>query len=78
VVDVFVPACDAREPPMDSHELNDHAILSRRPSAHVFGRYYSMLLNNGRRRKMMMVMVVMITMITAVLWRLACRDYQGV
>mmetsp|Transcript_16245 Transcript_16245/g.30727 ORF Transcript_16245/g.30727 Transcript_16245/m.30727 type:complete len:854 (-) Transcript_16245:1090-3651(-) len=44
-VDIFIPSCDAREPPMDSHELNDHAIISRRRSADVFGRYYSILLN---------------------------------
>lgn len=38
--DVFIPSCDAREPAMDESELNDHILISRRPSADVFGNYY--------------------------------------
>lgn len=41
--DIFVPSCDARDPPMDSHELNDHFMISRRESADIFGNYYSSL-----------------------------------
>ncbi len=41
--DIFVPSCDARDPPMDSHELNDHLLISRRGTADIFGNYYSTL-----------------------------------
>merc|ERR1712008_390245 len=40
---VFVPSCDANDPPLDENELNDHMLLSRRSSADVFGNYYSNL-----------------------------------
>ena len=40
---IFVPSCDARDPPMDSNELNDHLLISRRNAADIFGNYYSTL-----------------------------------
>ena len=42
--DVFVPSCDARDPPLDPNEINDHILISRRKSAGIFGNYYSTLL----------------------------------
>lgn len=39
--DVFIPACDARDPPMDPHELCDHGMIARRGVADIFGRYFS-------------------------------------
>ena len=41
--DVFVPACDARDPPLHPSEMNDHMLISRRNSADLFGKYYSTL-----------------------------------
>jgi len=41
--DVFVPSCDARDPPLESSEINDHILISRRDTAHLFGNYYSTL-----------------------------------
>eukprot|EP00594_Rhizosolenia_setigera_P014163 CAMPEP_0178966900 /NCGR_PEP_ID=MMETSP0789-20121207/17198_1 /TAXON_ID=3005 /ORGANISM="Rhizosolenia setigera, Strain CCMP 1694" /LENGTH=442 /DNA_ID=CAMNT_0020652255 /DNA_START=861 /DNA_END=2186 /DNA_ORIENTATION=- len=41
--DVFIPACDARNPPMDEAEINDHILLSRRDVAEIFGNYYTTL-----------------------------------
>ncbi len=43
--DIFVPSCDARDPPMDSSELNDHLLISRRGAADIFGNYYTTLHN---------------------------------
>ena len=40
---IFVPSCDARDPPMDSNELNNHLLISRRNAADIFGNYYSTL-----------------------------------
>ena len=56
--DIFVPACDARDPPMDSNELNDHAIISRRRVAEMFGKYYSILLSNHANKNSSMNMSV--------------------
>ena len=41
--DVYVPACDARSPPLHPQEINDHILISKRSSADVFGNYYSTL-----------------------------------
>ena len=41
--DVFAPSCDARDPPLAIHEMNDHIIISRRRSADIFGNYYTKL-----------------------------------
>lgn len=41
--DAYVLSCDARVPPMLSHEINDHAIVVTREKAHVLGRYYTSL-----------------------------------
>ena len=41
--DIFVPSCDARDPPLHPLELNDHILISRRKSAEIFGNYYSTL-----------------------------------
>ena len=41
--DAYVLSCDARKPAMLSAELCDHAILVRRPKAHIFARYFSQL-----------------------------------
>ena len=38
--EVFVPSCDAREPPMDISEINDHIIIAKRSVADLFGNYY--------------------------------------
>lgn len=47
--DIFVPACDARNPRMDSHELCDHILISRRNAADLFGNYYSTLFQTDIR-----------------------------
>ncbi|GAX13469.1 hypothetical protein FisN_36Lu044 [Fistulifera solaris] len=39
--DLFIPACDARDPPRDPHELCDHGMVARRGVADIFGRYFS-------------------------------------
>ena len=39
--DLFVPSCDARDPPFERNEINDHIIISRRKAAEVFGHYFS-------------------------------------
>jgi len=41
--DIFIPACDVRDPPLDPHEISDHILISRRNSADLFGKYYSTL-----------------------------------
>ncbi|GFH53889.1 hypothetical protein CTEN210_10365 [Chaetoceros tenuissimus] len=41
--DIFIPACDARDPPLQPSEINDHILVSRRDTADVFGNYYSEL-----------------------------------
>jgi len=41
--DAYVLSCDARVPPMLSHEINDHAIIVARKNAQVLGRYYTSL-----------------------------------
>ena len=42
--DVCVPSCDARDPPLESSEINDHILISRRnTAARLFGNYYSTL-----------------------------------
>lgn len=41
--DVFLPSCDARDPPMAKVERNDHFLIAKRSSADVFGNYYSSL-----------------------------------
>jgi len=41
--EIFIPSCDARDPPMDDNELNDHILISRRETADIFGNYYSNL-----------------------------------
>ena len=41
--DVYVPACDARSPPLHPQEINDHILIAKRSSADVFGNYYSTL-----------------------------------
>ena len=38
--DIFIPSCDARDPPMDSNEHNDHILISRREAADIVGNYY--------------------------------------
>jgi len=38
--DIFVPSCDARDPPLHPCELNDHILISRREAAGLFGNYY--------------------------------------
>lgn len=42
-IDAFALACDARDPPMESTEMNDHGIIVRRGKAKIFGDYYSQL-----------------------------------
>ena len=42
-IDVFVPSCDAREPPMSPLEINDHILISGRNISDLFGNYYSRL-----------------------------------
>ncbi|GAX22151.1 hypothetical protein FisN_39Lh018 [Fistulifera solaris] len=39
--DIFIPACDARDPPLDPHEMCDHGMVARRGVADIFGRYFS-------------------------------------
>mmetsp|Transcript_7348 Transcript_7348/g.9500 ORF Transcript_7348/g.9500 Transcript_7348/m.9500 type:complete len:874 (-) Transcript_7348:114-2735(-) len=41
--DIFVPSCDARDPPLHPLELNDHILISTRKTAGIFGNYYSAL-----------------------------------
>ena len=41
--DAYVLSCNARVPPMLSHEINDHAIVVSREKAQVVGRYYKSL-----------------------------------
>jgi len=41
--DVFVPSCNARKPPIDENELNNHVTFFRQSSAGVFGHFYSNL-----------------------------------
>jgi len=41
--DVFIPPCDAKDPPLFSAKQPDHALISRRKAAGFFGKYYSML-----------------------------------
>ena len=42
-VDVFIPSCDARIPPLHPMEVNDHIIIAKRSSADIFGDYYTRL-----------------------------------
>ena len=41
--DIFIPSCNARDPPMTSSEFNDHILISRRNVADLFGNYYKTL-----------------------------------
>ena len=41
--DIFIPSCDARDPPMDRQEINDHILISRRNVSDLFGNYYETL-----------------------------------
>ncbi len=41
--DIFIPLCDARDPPMHPKEYNDHMLLAKRQVAGAFGNYYSTL-----------------------------------
>jgi hypothetical protein len=41
--DFFTPSCDARDQPMDSNELNDYIVISRRSAVGTFGNFYSKL-----------------------------------
>jgi len=41
--EVFIPSCDARDPPMLDDEINDHILISRRETANIIGNYYSNL-----------------------------------
>jgi len=50
--DVFVPSCDARDPPMDEHEICDHLLISRRDIADIFGNYYSKLFETDTKECM--------------------------
>lgn len=43
--DIFVPACDARDPPMEPSEINDHILIARRTVADFFGDYYNTMFN---------------------------------
>ena len=47
--DIFVPSCDARDPPLDPRELNDHILISRREAADLFGNYYLTLFQTDVR-----------------------------
>lgn len=42
--DIFIPACDKRDPKLDPHEISDHGMVARRGVAEIFGRYFSKLL----------------------------------
>jgi hypothetical protein len=44
-IDIYVPSCDARIPPMASSEISDHGLISARTSAELFGRYFDNLLD---------------------------------
>lgn len=41
--DAFALSCDARVPPLEASEMNDHGIIVRRDKAKLFGDYYSEL-----------------------------------
>jgi hypothetical protein len=38
-MDVYVPSCDVRNPPMAENEISDHSLIAARASAELFGRY---------------------------------------
>ena len=46
----FALSCDAREPPLHPSEINDHAMLLTRESAHFLGRFYSTVILGGNAR----------------------------
>jgi len=52
VGDIFIPQCDARDPPMDNNEVNDHILISRRDTAGLFGDYYSTLMETDVKQCM--------------------------
>ena len=43
----FALSCDARVPPLQPSEINDHAILLTRERAHFIGRFYSTVILGG-------------------------------
>ena len=43
---IFIPSCDARDPPLAPNEINDHILISQRDSAGTFGKYYSTLFHD--------------------------------
>ena len=50
--DIFVPSCDARDPPLHPLELNDHILISTRKTAGIFGNYYLALFQTDVERCM--------------------------
>jgi hypothetical protein len=44
-IDLFVPSCDARVPPLHPLEINDHIAVVKRDKADVYGFYFDELLN---------------------------------
>ena len=44
----FALSCDARVPPLQPSEINDHAMLLTREHAHFLGRFYSKVILGGR------------------------------
>ena len=41
--DIYIPSCNARDPPMAPSELNDHILISKRQVSDLFGNYYKTL-----------------------------------
>ncbi|KAL7568727.1 hypothetical protein ACA910_021721 [Epithemia clementina (nom. ined.)] len=41
--DVFIPSCNARNPPLHPMEINDHIAITKRNAAAFFGDYFSVL-----------------------------------
>ena len=39
--DIIITSCDARDPPMDPAEINDHILIAKRKVADLFGNYYT-------------------------------------
>ena len=46
----FALSCDARVPPLQPSEINDHAMLLTRERAHFLGRFYSTVILGGHAR----------------------------